>query len=97
MYLVEADNWVAEISGHVVGLLGLLGSEIGGLFVDPDAQARGIGRALVEHAASLHGTVTLEVFEENERARGFYGHMGFTEQAKRLDEETGHVLIALRR
>ncbi|WP_346073506.1 GNAT family N-acetyltransferase [Saccharopolyspora thermophila] len=97
VYLVEADNWVAEISGRVVGLLGLLGSEIGGLFVTPEEQGRGIGRTLVQHAVNLHGTVTLEVYEGNTRARRFYDRMGFTEQGRRIDEETGHVLITLRR
>ncbi|KAA5826039.1 GNAT family N-acetyltransferase [Saccharopolyspora hirsuta] len=97
VYLVEADNWVAEASGRVVGLLGLLGAEIGGLFVAPEAQGRGVGRALVEHAVSLHGEVTLEVYEQNLRARRFYELVGFTEQGRRPDEETGHTMISLRR
>ncbi|WP_344979567.1 GNAT family N-acetyltransferase [Streptosporangium fragile] len=97
IYLVAADNWVAETSGAAVGLLGLLGAEIGGLFVAPEAQGRGVGRALVEHAAALHGEVTLEVFEGNTRARRFYDLMGFIERGRRTDEETGHVLISMRR
>ncbi|MFI7103799.1 GNAT family N-acetyltransferase [Streptomyces sp. NPDC050161] len=97
VYLVTADNWVAEREGTVVGLLGLLGPEIGGLFVAPEAQGRGTGRALVEHAASLHGALTLEVFARNERSRRFYDGLGFTERARRVDEETGEVLIALDR
>ncbi|MER7011705.1 GNAT family N-acetyltransferase [Saccharopolyspora sp. NPDC000359] len=97
VYLVEADNWVAEDSGRVVGLLGLLDAEIGGLFVAPEAQGRGVGRALVDHAVRLHGEVTLEVFEQNLRARRFYARAGFTEQGRRPDEETGHTLLALRR
>ncbi|WP_067168639.1 GNAT family N-acetyltransferase [Microtetraspora niveoalba] len=103
-YLVKADNWVAECQGEaagapqgVVGLLGLLGSEIGGLFVAPEAQGRGIGRALVEHAAALHGTVTLDVYEGNSRGRGFYSRMGFEEIGRGAEEETGHILITLRR
>ncbi|WP_231509937.1 GNAT family N-acetyltransferase [Streptosporangium roseum] len=97
VYLVVADNWVAEMSGAVVGLLGLLEAEIGGLFVAPAAQGRGVGRALVEHAAALHGEVTLEVFENNTRARRFYDLMGFVERGRRTDEETGHILISLLR
>ncbi|MEU6744383.1 GNAT family N-acetyltransferase [Streptosporangium sandarakinum] len=103
-YLVEADNWVAERQEEtteapvgVVGLLGLLEAEIGGLFVAPEAQGRGVGRALVQHAAALHGTVTLEVYEGNTRGRRFYSRMGFEEFGRRVDEETGHILIALRR
>ncbi|MFG2211169.1 GNAT family N-acetyltransferase [Streptomyces sp. NPDC048638] len=102
-YLVQAENWVAERAGGIVGLLGLLagkhgtGVEIGGLFVDPEAQDHGVGTELVEHAAALHGALTLEVFEENARARRFSAHLGFVERARRTDEETGHPLLALER
>ncbi|MFW5418138.1 GNAT family N-acetyltransferase [Nocardiopsis sp. CNT-189] len=95
--LREAENRVAEEDGGAVALLGLLGNEIGGLFVDPRAQGRGIGRALVEHAAALRGEVRLEVFEAGTGARRFYELTGFTEQGRRLDEETGHPLILLLR
>ncbi|MFJ9849297.1 GNAT family N-acetyltransferase [Streptomyces sp. NPDC101150] len=105
--LVRAQNWVAERAGRVVGLLGILdgndgdgietGAEIGGLFVAPEVQGLGIGRELVEHAASLRGALRLEVFEGNARARRFYGRLGFTERARRADEETGHPLILLER
>ncbi|MGI5490179.1 GNAT family N-acetyltransferase [Microtetraspora malaysiensis] len=99
VYLVQADNWVAEVPGEgVVGLLGMLGVEIGGLFVAPEAQGRGIGRLLVEHAVALHGEVTLEVYERNVSARHFYELMGFRETGRRADEENGGlVLIALHR
>ncbi|MER6308346.1 GNAT family N-acetyltransferase [Streptomyces sp. NPDC001739] len=98
VYLVRAENWVAERAGTVVGLLGLLpGGEIGGLFVAPEAQGGGVGRQLVEHAAARYGALTLEVFEGNARARRFYAHLGFTERGRRVDEETGHPLLVLER
>ncbi|MEV5593340.1 GNAT family N-acetyltransferase [Streptomyces sp. NPDC052496] len=111
VYLAQADNWVAvaedegegggegrrDGDGTVLGLLGLLGSEIGGLFVAPEAQGRGIGAQLLEHAASLHGALTLEVFARNTAARAFYAHLGFTERARRTDEATGETLLALDR
>ena len=39
VYLIQADNWVAEHNSEVVGLLGMIGSEIGGLFVAPARRA----------------------------------------------------------
>ncbi|MCX4679495.1 GNAT family N-acetyltransferase [Streptomyces sp. NBC_01433] len=95
VYLREAVNWVADEDGVAVGLLGLIGSEIGGLFVAPRAQGRGVGRALVEHAATLRGDLLLEVFEANPGARGFYELMGFEERERRVDEETGHTLFVM--
>ncbi|WP_282503975.1 GNAT family N-acetyltransferase [Streptomyces rhizoryzae] len=104
VYLVQAENWVAERAGVVVGLLGLLGGqapdggvEIGGLFVAPEAQGAGVGRELVEHAAARYGPLRLEVFEENARARRFYAHLGFAASGRRIDDLTGRPLIAVER
>ncbi|WP_189858747.1 GNAT family N-acetyltransferase [Streptomyces noursei] len=103
VYLVQAENWVAERDGSVIGLLGLLGGgedggvEIGGLFVAPEAQGVGVGRELVEHAAARYGALTLEVFEENVRGRRFYTGLGFTERGRRIDDRTGHPLITVAR
>ncbi|MFH9263527.1 GNAT family N-acetyltransferase [Streptomyces sp. NPDC017546] len=97
IYLVHAENWVAETDGRVVALLGLLDAEIGGLFVAPEAQGTGVGRRLVEHAAALHGALTLEVYEKNSGARSFYARMGFAEESRRLDEEYDEVMLRLRR
>ncbi len=95
IYLRDAENWVAEDGGVVVGLLGLPGSEIGGLFVLPEAQGRGIGRVLVEHAVALYGEVRLDVFEANAKARGFYERMGFEERGRRADDDSGHPLVVM--
>ncbi|MGW6288943.1 GNAT family N-acetyltransferase [Streptomyces sp. NPDC055107] len=97
VYLVHAENWVAETDGRVVALLGLLGAEIGGLFVAPEAQGTGVGRRLVEHAAALHGALTLEVYEKNTTARSFYTRMGFVEESRRVDEEYDEVMLKLTR
>lgn len=98
VYLVQAQNWVVESTedGGIVGLLGMQAAEIGGLFVAPQAQGQGLGQALVRHATALHGTVTLEVYTRNTRARRFYAWMGFEETGRRREEETGHQMIALR-
>lgn len=45
IYLVHAENWVAETGGRVVALLGLLDAEIGGLFVAPETQGTGVVEA----------------------------------------------------
>lgn len=80
-----------------MALLGLLDSEIGGLFVAPEAQGTGVGRRLVEHAAALHGSLTLEVYEKNTGARGFYARLGFVEESRRVDEEYDEVMLRLTR
>ncbi|ARF56317.1 GNAT family N-acetyltransferase [Streptomyces gilvosporeus] len=105
--VARGGRWVAERDGRVVGLLRLIdgrrhgsagsGVEIDGPFVAPEAQGSGIGRELVEHAAELHGALCLTVFEENQRARGFYRLLGFTERSWRTDRETGRSLLCMER
>ena len=71
------------------GFIGLIDHFIGGLFVAPDAQGQGIGRALVDHAQGLKGRLTLEVYAANAAARGFYTALGFTETGRREEDDLG--------
>ena len=88
VYLPQAENWVALRSDEPVGFIGLIDDFIGGLFVDPSAQGRGIGRALVARALRLKGRLELEVYAQNASARGFYERLGFQEILRReLNDE----------
>ena len=49
------------------------------LFVDPAAQRRGVGTALLEDVASQLGELRLDVNEQNPSARAFYEAKGFRE------------------
>lgn len=95
VHLRQADTWVAELDGRVVGFVALVGNEVGGLFVEPAFQGRGVGRALMDKARELHGELEVEVFEANRPARRFYAAYGFEPQSARL-HETGHRLVRLR-
>ena len=70
---------VAEFAGEVAGFAAVVGSELDGLFVEPDLWGGGIGKALVDaatHSARLRG-LSLTVIA-NPRARGFYESCGFS-------------------
>jgi ribosomal protein S18 acetylase RimI-like enzyme len=86
------DVIVAELDGRVAGYVQLARPtpvpagdhvlQIAGLAVDPGAQGRGVGRALVEAAAAeatRRGArrLTLRVLGENEPARRLYAACGF--------------------
>ncbi|WP_193139683.1 MULTISPECIES: GNAT family N-acetyltransferase [unclassified Meridianimarinicoccus] len=75
--LQVADTHMYETDGRCVGFLSLLGAEIGGLFILPAWQGHGFGRALLDHAATLHPELHLCVFHDNSRARAFYDRYGF--------------------
>jgi putative acetyltransferase len=95
-WLPAAETYVYEQDAEVVGFLSLVGNEVGGLFVHPDHQRRGIGRALVDHARSLRPNLELDVFAENEIGRRFYAAYGFELVSTHVDPLIGHLQHRLR-
>ncbi len=67
---------VAERDGRIVGFSMVRDRHIDMLFVDPCAQARGVGKALLADAES-GGAITLECFRDNSQARDFYEKHGW--------------------
>ncbi|NUQ90403.1 MAG: GNAT family N-acetyltransferase, partial [Glycomyces artemisiae] len=49
------------------------------LYIEPGAQGRGIGEALLERAKRRRRSLDLRVFAANTRARAFYARHGFSE------------------
>lgn len=95
-WLPTAETTVYELEGSVVGFLSLVGNEVGGLFVDPEHQGRGIGRTLMDGARDSRPFLELDVFEANAAARGFYEAYGFVYVDRHTNEATGHNELRLR-
>lgn len=89
IYLPQAETWVACHEGEPVGFISLLDRFIGGLFIAPERQGLGAGRALVSHALSLKGELSLEVYTANRQACGFYRGLGFEEVSCRPVDDEG--------
>ena len=95
-WIPVAETVVYETEERVVAFLAMVGSEVGGIFVDPDYQGRGIGRALMDHARSSHPVLELDVFEANSVGRRFYDAYGFAFVDRHMNEEAGHLELRLR-
>lgn len=95
-WLPIAATRVYESDGHVVGFLSLVGNEVGAVFVDPDHQGRGIGRALMDDARDARPYLELGVLEANASGRGFYRRYGFVEVGRQISEATGLLELRLR-
>jgi len=94
-YLQFSENFVFEEEGKVAGFISLVEERICALFVAPEMQERGIGRALIEHAMILKGNLALKVYRENENALRFYEKRGFVAVEEEIDEFTGCVQILM--
>ncbi|MDF1585753.1 GNAT family N-acetyltransferase [Marinimicrococcus flavescens] len=98
VYLPMAENWVAEVEGRIEGFIGLLDDFVGGLFVDPRRHGQGIGRSLLQHAATRHGRLTVSVYEANTEALAFYRRCGFLETSRKPRDAEGRpfAIITMR-
>ena len=76
--IAEAETWVWLEATEVLGFISLPEPGfVGGLFVHPSAQQRGVGRALIEHARRRHKQLLVDVYQKNGSARAFYRSLGF--------------------
>lgn len=95
-WLPIAETLVYEVEGRVVGFIAMIGNEVGGIFVDPDLQGGGIGRALMDRARDTRPHLELDVFEDNEIGRRFYAAYGFEVVSRHVHEPTGLPELRLR-
>jgi putative acetyltransferase len=95
-YLPNAETWVYEFDGLVVGFIALMGNEVGAIFVDSRFHGQGIGRALMDKARSFRDVLELDVFKENLVGRKFYEKYGFRQVNEYLHAETGFMQLRLR-
>jgi ribosomal protein S18 acetylase RimI-like enzyme len=76
--LVNNDVWVAEMTGNSVAFMAIAGDFIDQLYVDPNYQHRGLGKALLDHARSLSPDhLWLYTLQINTSGRAFYEKNGF--------------------
>ncbi|NJK70616.1 MAG: GNAT family N-acetyltransferase [Microcoleus sp. SU_5_3] len=95
-YLPIAETWVYEHQGKVVGFISLLGQTVGGFFVEPAMQGKGIGRLLMDHAVRLRGSLEVEVFVQNATGQRFYDRYGFVPVGQSYHDGTGQPLMQMR-
>ncbi|OQQ79051.1 N-acetyltransferase [Ligilactobacillus salivarius] len=89
--LLKADIFVYDLNGEIKGFIGLMDEYIAGIFVDKAYRSQGIGRQLLEYVKQLHSTLSLDVYQKNERALRFYRENGFTIVSKQNDEHIGEI------
>jgi putative acetyltransferase len=95
-YLPNTDTWVATIKGQVVGFIALMENEVGAIFVQPDCHGQSIGKTLMDKAQQLHGSLEVEVFNENAIGRRFYANYGFEKLEEKQHAPTGQQVLRLR-
>ncbi len=76
--LVNNDIWVAEVDGRPAAFMAIAGDFIDQLYVEPDYQRSGLGKALLDHARNLSPEhLWLFTLQINANGRAFYEKNGF--------------------
>ena len=91
VYLPASHTYVFEDenTGLVQGFVSMTGSYLAALFVIPESQGTGIGKALLEHVKERHPEITLNVYAKNEPSVLFYEKQGFRLLKEQTEEGTG--------
>lgn len=94
--LPQAQVYIWEINGEIVGFAGLDGNHIAGLFVNEQHQSQGIGTSLIDFIKQQHFTLTLTVYRKNEKALQFYRKHNFVVIEERIDTKTNEEELLMR-
>ena len=96
MYIPNSETWVYEENNTVLGFISMMGNEIGGLFVLPNNQGKGIGTQLVNFIKPSHESLEVEVFDKNSIGRAFYDKYGFKQIHNYFHKESNQDVLRLK-
>ena len=86
--LPNAEVYVYEEGGKILGFIGMDAGYIAGLFVESAHRGQGIGHQLIG-AVKMKKRLSLHVFEKNTGAMDFYMAEGFKVRERMTEKETG--------
>lgn len=86
--LPKSEIYVYEENEIIKGFVGLKDEYIEGIFVSQEYQGTGIGKALLDYIKTFKNTLTLSVYQKNQRAFNFYKREGFEVQSQNIDSDT---------
>jgi putative acetyltransferase len=93
--LPDAQVFVYEDNGMILGFVGLIDNYIAGIFVDTDSQSKGIGKVLLDFVKEMYSNLSLQVYKKNTRAVKFYLREGFYNSGEQVDVNTGETELLM--
>lgn len=87
--LPQAELYVYEEKGKILGFAGLRGDYVEGIFVRSEARSCGIGKQLLDYVKDIRTRLSLHVYAKNQRALQFYLRENFHIRCEYADESTG--------
>ncbi|BCG07415.1 N-acetyltransferase [Buttiauxella agrestis] len=91
VYIPQSETWVYQHQDKMVGFISVLDSLfIGALFVSEPFIGKGMGQSLMGHVKEIYPSLSLEVYQKNQRAVHFYHRQGFRIEESAWQNETRH-------
>ncbi|CDG21397.1 putative acetyltransferase [Xenorhabdus poinarii G6] len=89
IYIPASAVYVYVQGLNIVGFYALYENNLAAIFVSPDKQGQGIGKALMDDAKNRREELTLSVYQQNQASYAFYLSQGFSVVSEELDKNTG--------
>ncbi|MBO0413324.1 GNAT family N-acetyltransferase [Enterococcus hulanensis] len=93
--LLMIDQLYGYYDQKLLGFIGVEGGKIEMLFIDANALNQGIGKKLLQYVIDTLRIKYVDVNEQNEKALGFYQHMGFQVTSRSELDEQGNAFPIL--
>lgn len=93
--ILKADIYVYKTENVIQGFIGTQDNYIAGIFVKQESRCNGIGKQLLDLVKARHSTLTLNVYQKNQRAIEFYKREGFYITSTDTDVNTGETDITM--
>ena len=93
--LLQADVYVYEQNGQILGFAGMVDNYLAGIFVDKKYRSQGIGKRLLAYIKESYSAFSLNVYQKNRRAVDFYLREGLSVIGEGIDEDTGEKDYAM--
>lgn len=89
--LPEAEVYVYESEGKILGFAGMMEDYIAGIFVAEKFRSKGIGKILMKYMKEKKQKLRLSVYEKNQAAVRFYQRENFQIRTEGVDDAVGEA------
>jgi len=93
--LLQAEVYVYEAADLIQGFVGIQDNYIAGIFVKKEFRSSGVGKQLLDFIKEKHDSLTLHVYQKNQRAMSFYKREGFFLTSEDVDPDTGEADLTM--
>lgn len=80
---------ITDGANRILGFMGIAADKLEMLFLDPEERGKGLGKQLMAHGFKVFNIRKVDVNEQNEAARKFYEHLGFSVRSRSPLDGTG--------